>query len=72
MDGFDDEQGLGNLEFNERTNMENVRLPKGMKFPNSQVFRKALKEHVIQHHIDVKWKLNEKKKIFVHCKNNCG
>ena len=52
--------------------MENVRLAKGMKFPNSQVFRKVLREYVIQHHIDVKWKLNEKKKIFVHCKNNCG
>ena len=51
--------------------MENVRLAKGMKFPNSQVFRKVLREYVIQHHIDVKWKLNKKKKIFVHCKNNC-
>ena len=27
---------------------------------------------MIQHHIDAKWKLNEKKKISVHCKNNCG
>ena len=34
--------------------MGNVRLAKGMKFPNSQVFRKALREYVIQHHIDVK------------------
>ena len=51
--------------------MENVRLAKGMKFPNSQVFRKVLREYVIQHHIDVKWKLNKKTKIFVHCKNNC-
>ena len=72
VDSSDDEQGPGNLEFNERTNMENVRLAKGMKFPNSQVFRKALREYVIQHHIDVKWKLNENKKIFVHCKNNYG
>nr|XP_023896573.1 uncharacterized protein LOC112008477 [Quercus suber] len=66
VDGSDDEQGPGNLEFNERTDMENVRLAKGMNFPNSQVFRKALREYVIQHHIDVKWKLNEKKKIYVH------
>ena len=36
------------------------------------MFRKALREYVIQHHIDVKWKLNEKKKIYVHCKNNYG
>ena len=72
VDSSDDEQGPDNLEFNERTDMENVRLAKGMKFPNSQVFRKALREYVIQYQIDVKWKLNEKKKIFVHCKNNCG
>ena len=72
VDSFDGEQGPGNLEFNERIDMENVRLAKGMKFPNSQVFRKALREYVIQYQIDVKWKLNEKKKIFVHCKNNCG
>ena len=47
MDSSDDEQGPGNLEFNERTDMGNVRLAKGMKFPNSQVFKKALREYVI-------------------------
>ena len=47
VDSSDDEQELGNLEFNERTDMENVRLAKGMKFPNSQVFRKAFREYVI-------------------------
>ena len=52
--------------------MGNVKLVKGMKFPNSKVFRKALREYVIQKHIDIKWKLNEKKKISVHCKNKCG
>ncbi|KAL0012598.1 hypothetical protein SO802_007706 [Lithocarpus litseifolius] len=72
VDGSDDEQRPGNVEFNERTDMENVQLVKGMKFPNSKVFRKALREYVIQHHIDIKWKLNEKKNISVHCKNNCG
>nr|XP_023886791.1 uncharacterized protein LOC111998902 [Quercus suber] len=72
VDSSDDEQRPRNLEFNERTDIENVRLAKGMKFPNSQVFRKALKEYVIQNHIDVKRKLNGKKKIYVHCKNNCG
>ncbi|KAK9998214.1 hypothetical protein SO802_017817 [Lithocarpus litseifolius] len=72
VDGSDDEQGPRNLEFNERTDMENVRLVVGMKFPSSKVFRQALREYVIQHHIDIKWKLNEKKKISVHCKNNCG
>ena len=52
--------------------MTNVQLVKRMKFPNSKVFRKALREYLIQHHIDIKWKLNEKKKISIHCKNNCG
>ena len=72
VDDSDDDQRLGNPEFNERTNMTNVKLVKGMKFPNSSIFRKALREYVIQHHIDIKWKLNEKKDISVHCKNNCG
>ncbi|XP_030924646.1 uncharacterized protein LOC115951617 [Quercus lobata] len=72
MDGSDDEQRSDNPKFNERTDMTNVQLVKGMKFPHSKVFRKALREYVIQHHIDIKWKLNEKKKIYVHCKNNCG
>ena len=72
MNGSDDKQRPRNPTFNERTDMTNVQLVKGMKFPNSKVFRKALREYVIQHHIDIKWKLNEKKKMFVHCKNNCG
>ena len=72
MNGFDEEQRPRYLKFNERTDMTNVQLVKGMKFSNSKVFRKALKEYVIQHHIDIKWKLNEKKKISAHCKNNCG
>ena len=59
MDGFDDKQRPGNLEFNERTDMTIVRLVVGMKFPNSKIFTKALREYVIQHHIDTKWKLNE-------------
>ena len=72
VDGSDDEQRPSNPEFNERTDMTVVRLVVGMKFPNSKVFGKALREYVIQHHIDIKWKLNEKKNIFVHCKNNFG
>ena len=72
VDGSKDKQGLGNLKFNEWTDMANVTLVKGMKFPNSKVFKKALREYMIQHHIDIKWKLNEKKKIYVHCKNNYG
>ena len=52
--------------------MTNIRLLVGMKFPNSKVFKKALRKYVIQHHIDIKWKLNKKKKISVYCKNNYG
>ena len=47
VNGFDDEQRPGNPEFNERTDMTNVKLVKGMKFPNSKVFRKALREYMI-------------------------
>ena len=47
MDGSDDEQRSSNLELNERTDMTNVQLVKGMKFPNFKVSRKALREYVI-------------------------
>ena len=71
MNGSDDEERPSNPKFNERTHMTNVQLVKGMKFLNSKVFRKALlKEYLIQHHIDIKWKLNEKKEISIHYKNN--
>ena len=72
MNGSDDEQRSSYPEFNEETDMRNVNLVKGMKFPNPKVFRNALRECVFQKHIDIKWKLNEKKKISVHCKNKCG
>ena len=54
MDGSDDEQRPGYLRFNEKTDMRNDKLVKGMKFPNFKVFRKALREYVIQKHIDIK------------------
>ena len=54
MDGFDDEQRPSNPEFNERTDMANVKFVKGMNFPNLKVFRKVLREYVIQLHIDIK------------------
>ena len=52
--------------------MRNDKLVKEMKFPNFKVFRKALREYVIQKHIDIKWKLNERKNISIHCRNKCG
>ena len=54
MDGFDDEQRPSNLEFNERTDMANVKFIKGMNFSNSKVFMKVLREYVIQLHINIK------------------
>ena len=44
----------------------------GMKFPNSRVLREALREYVVNKAVDIKFKLNEKTKISVHCKNDCG
>ncbi|XP_075659076.1 uncharacterized protein LOC142628940 [Castanea sativa] len=41
-------------------------LKKGMKFPNSNVFKEALREYAIKKPIDIKFKLNEKKKIQVY------
>ena len=40
VDGSDDEQRLGNLKFNEMTDMTNIRLLVGMKFPNSKVLKR--------------------------------
>ena len=54
MDGSDDEQRPGNPGFNERTDMTNVQLVKGMNLSNSKVSRKVLRDYVIQHHIDIK------------------
>ncbi|KAK9989706.1 hypothetical protein SO802_029945 [Lithocarpus litseifolius] len=59
-------------EFNVQTDMRKPVLQKGMKFPNSKVFREALREYAIHKPVDIKFKLNEKKKISVYCKNECG
>ena len=60
------------LEFNEKTGMSNPQLCKGMKFPNGKVFRVALREYAVKKPVDIKFKLNEKTKIFVHCEYECG
>ena len=52
--------------------MRNVVLKKEMKFPNAKVFRAALRKYAIKKSIDIKLKLNERTKISVHCKNECG
>ena len=59
-------------EFNKKTDMSNPQLCKGIKFPNGKVFRIAIREHAVQKPADIKFKLNEKTNIFVHCKYECG
>ena len=49
--------------------MRNVLLKKEMKLPNAKVFKTALREYAIKKPIDIKFKLNERTKIVVHCKN---
>ena len=74
--GSDDDQPAPTtakeLEFNVQTDMRKPKLKKGMKFPNSKVFREALREYAIKKPIDIKFKLNEKKKILVYYINKCG
>ena len=74
MDGSDDEQVSEQVEFNAKSNMRNVVLKKKkeMKFPNAKVFRAALREYAIKKPVDMKFKLIERTKISVHCKNGCG
>ena len=43
-----------------------------MKFSNSKVFRETLREYAIKKPVNIKFKLNEKKKISVYCINECG
>ena len=59
-------------EFNVQTDIRKPVLQKGMKFPNSKIFREVLREYAIKKPVDIKFKLNEKKKILVYCINKCG
>ena len=74
--GSDDDQPASTAakepEFNVQTDMRKPELKKGMKFSNSKVFREALREYAIKKPVDIKFKLNEKKKISVYCINECG
>ena len=73
--GSDDDQlapAAKEPEFNVQTDMRKPELRKGMKFPNSKVFREVLREYAIKKPVDIKFKLNEKKKISVYCINECG
>ena len=52
--------------------MSNPELCKGMKFLNGKVFRVALRKYAVKKLVDIKFKLNEKIKVSVHCKYECG
>ena len=72
---FDDDQRAPTVakepKFNVQTDMKKLVLKKGMKFPNYKVFREALREYAINKPVDIKFRLNEKKKISVYCINEC-
>ena len=74
--GTDDDQPAPTAakepEFNAQTDMTKPELKKRMKFPNSKVFREALRKYDIKKPVDIKFKLNKKKKISVYCINECG
>ena len=68
----DKDERMRCLEFNEKTGISNLELCKGMKFPNRKVFRAALREYAMRKTVDIKFKLNEKTKVSIHCKYKCG
>ena len=68
----DDEQVPEQVEFNTKSDMRNVVLKKEIKFPNAKVFSAALREYAIKKPVDIKFKLNKRIKISVHCKNEYG
>ena len=68
----DEDERVKCPEFNEKTSMSNPELCKGIKFLNGKVFRAALREYVVRKPVDIKFKLNEKTKVSVHCKYECG
>ena len=68
----DEDERVRCPEFNEKTGISNPELCKGIKFSNGKVFRVALREYAVKKPVDIKFKLNEKTKIFVHCKYECG
>ena len=60
------------LEFNEMTSISNPQLCEYIKFPNGKVFRVALREYAMKKPVDIKFKLNEKTRVSVYCKYECG
>ena len=70
----DDEPAAGSTEkvFNVQTRMKKPKLCKEMKFSNAKVFRQAFREYAIHKPVDIWFKSNEKEKISIYCKNECG
>ena len=68
----DEDERVRCLEFNEKTGMSNPELCKGMKFLNGKMFRATLREYAVKKPVHIKFKLNEKTKVSIHCKYECG
>ena len=69
----DEDERVRFPKFNEKTDISNPQLCKGMKFPNGKVFRVSFKEYAtVKKPVDIKFKFNEKTKVSVHCKYECG
>ena len=60
------------LVFNVRTVMRKPELRKWMKFPNSKVFREAVKEYAIKKLVDIWFKSNKKYRISIYYRNEYG
>ena len=68
----DEDERVRFPKFNEKTDISNPQLCKGMKFPNGKVFRVSFKEYAtVKKPVDIKFKFNEKTKVSVHCKYEC-
>uniref|UniRef100_A0A2N9J2Q8 Uncharacterized protein n=1 Tax=Fagus sylvatica TaxID=28930 RepID=A0A2N9J2Q8_FAGSY len=70
--GVGSNEGMELQNLISETGMRKPDLVIGMKFLNSKVFREALREYVVNKAVDIKFKLNEKTKISIYCKNDCG
>ena len=67
----DEDERVRCPEFNKKTDISNPELCKAIKFLNGKVFRATLREYVVRKPVDIKFKLNEKTKVSVHCKYEC-
>ncbi|KAL6189282.1 hypothetical protein ACLB2K_040671 [Fragaria x ananassa] len=58
------------LEFNEKTDMKNPRFALGMIFPNSKVFKHAVRKHAVLTKKELMFPRSTKHKVLVKCKTS--